>query len=220
MSPQTGPDLVGAGYPISRPLLSLLGGNNSLIQPNVPIATNLDFGFGAWADTALNPASVYVMPVPVSPGVTVSRIGVLIGATAGGSITQGWAALYTGTGSAPGTTGAQPTLIATTIAGSVVSNQAAGSAITAPTASTRWEFLFATPQTITSVQAPYGYVYAAVCASPADSVIMMGTPTATQYAYYSTSPPFIGGTNGSAASAPATMGTVTKVAATPIVLLS
>ncbi len=218
--PQTGPDLVGAGYPISRPLLALLGGSGNLSQSNVPIATNLDFGLGGLADVALNPASVYVVPVPVSPGMVVSRIGILIGATAGGSITQGWGALYSGTGSTPGTAATAPVLIGQTIAGSVVSNQAAGSAITAPAVSTRWEFIFSSPQTITSSQAPFGYVYAAVCASPADSTVCMTCACVCYYPYYSTSPVFLAGTMGSAFAAPATMGTITKVASPPVVLLS
>ncbi len=221
--PQTGPDLVGAGYPISHPLLALLGNNNNVVQPNVPAATNLNFGLGGLADTALNAASVYCVPIPVSPGVTVSNITILVGATAGASITQGWGALYTGTGSAPGTTGAQPTLIAQTISASVPSNQGsggAGSATTVLVASTRWSFQFATPQTITSVQAPYGYVYAAICASPQCSTITMTAAAATQYLYYPTSPVFLAATNGSAKAAPATMGTATTVASPPIVLLS
>ena len=224
--PQTGPDLVGAGYPISNALTALLGGNGNTTQGNVPIHSNLYFGMGGFADTALNAASVYNVAVPVVPGAVVSRISILIGATAGGSMTRGWGALYTGTGSAPGTAGVSPVLIAQTTSGSVVSNQTlagvtgAGSATTTPVASTIWSYQFATPQTITSSQAPYGFVYAAICGSPQNSCITMTAAAACQYLYYPTSPVAMVATSGSAFVAPATMATATVVAAPPVVLLS
>lgn len=209
--PQTGPDLVGAGYPISRPLLALLGGNGNLAQPNVPIKTNLDFGLGGLVDATLAAtASVNAVAVPVSPGDTFTKLSVLVGAAAGSP--NGWGFLFTGTGSAPGTTGAQPTLIAQS-----------ASATTPQTASTLYSFTFATPVTITSAQCPSGFIYAAIVntqtstASP--SFLAMTCAAAAQYQYYTTSPVSLYSTSASVTGF-ATLGTSTTRANPPVVLLS
>lgn len=227
MSPQLGPDLVGAGYPISSPLLALLGGTGNAVQPNVPIATNLSLGLGNLSDASgaasAASGSVLSIAVPVSPGTVITKVSFLTGATSSAcpsAVTNHWAGLYTGTGSAPGTTGAQPLLIGQT---------ASLSGASVP-ASTRLDFTFATPQTITAAQAPSGFIYAAYsitvgAASPnvtGPSLISMGTASAAEYLYYPTSPYALymtsNGATGSAA--PATIGTAVRAANPPVVLLS
>lgn len=209
--PQTGPDLVGAGYPISRPLLALLGGNSNLVQPNVPIKTNLDFGLGGLVDAALAATgSINAVAVPVSPGDVFTKLSVMVGASAGSP--SGWGFLFTGTGSAPGTAGAAPTLIAQS-----------ASATTPMAASTLYSFTFTSPVVISAVQAPYGYIYAAIStvqtstASP--SFVAMTAAAATQYPWFPTSPVALYATSGSTTGF-ATLGTSTKQANPPVVLLS
>ncbi len=219
--PLTGPDLVGAGYPISRPLLALLGGTGNATQPNVPVASNLDFALGGLADLTPNQASCYYMAVPVSPGVVVSKLSLLIGATAGGSITAGWGALYTGTGSAPGTAGATPSLISTSTAASTVGVITGASAGTSPQASGRYDFTFATPQTITSVHCPFGYIYAAFTMTPASSTLSMTCASAAQYPWYATSPFSLAFTTASAVAPGTTIASAgTRTVTLPVVLLS
>jgi len=230
MSPQTGPDLVGAGYPISRPLLALLGGTNQSAQSNVGARTNLDYGLGNLKDvstgsTAAGAGSVYSMAVPVLPGDVITKMALIVGSgstIAAASVTNLWAALYTGTGSAPGTTGAQPSYIASGVPGSVSSGGAGSYAITL---GQRLDFTFTSPQTITAAQAPYGYIYASysltTTGSAEYSLISMTCASAAQYPWYSTSPYSLFMTSNTAAgsSAPACVGTATRVTDPPVVIL-
>lgn len=224
--PQTGPDLVGAGYPISRPLLALLGGNGNISQPNNPIRSNLDFAMGGLIDGSTSGSaasgSVNAIAVPVVPGDVITKISLLVGGTSAASanVTNLWAALYTGTGSAPGTTNAQPTLIAAT---------ASLSATNVPS-STRLDFTFATPQTITSLNAPFGFVYAAYSATIASaspnattpSLLSVSAASAGQYLYYGTSPfaMFMTSNGGTGSVVPTSLGAAVRAANPPVVLLS
>lgn len=218
--PQTGPDLVSAGYPISRPLLALLGGTGNIAQPNNPIRTNLDFNIGGLKDVSFaSPAgSVYSVAVPVLPGDVITKISFVCGATsqASANVTNLWAALYTGTGSAPGTTGAQPTLMGNSAStgGSVVIN-----------ASSPMTLTLATPVTVTSIQAPYGYIYAAfsvTTSSSAVSFVSMTCACAAQNPWYPTSPfsLYMSSNGATGASVPTAIGTATRTADPPVVLLS
>ena len=226
--PQTGTDLVGAGYPISRPLTALLGGNTNVTSPNVPAATNLDFGLGNLTDVSgatgsATSGSVYSVAVPVTPGTVITKVSWVTGASAvacPSAVTNFWSALYTGTGSAPGTTGAQPTLIGQTASLS-------GASIPGNSLVT---FTFSNPVTITSVHAFYGFVYASYSltfggASPnltGPSLISMTAACAVENPWYSTSPYslYMTSNGGTASSVPATIGTATRVANPPIVILT
>lgn len=232
--PQTGTDLVGAGYPISNALTALLGGTGLIAEPSVPIKSNLYWGLGNLSDVAFGSAqagagSVYSVPVPVNPGDVITKISLLTGAagsTPSGSVTNLWAALYTGTGSAPGTTGAQPTLIASGPPGSV-GNGAAGSFGIPLNA--RVDFTLSSPVTVTAAQAPYGYIYASYslttpAGSPAaTSLVSLGAASAgCMYLYYPTSPFSMAFTSNAAAGSavPLTLGTATRFGNPPVVLLS
>ncbi len=227
MSPQTGPDLVSAGYPISRPLLALLGGTGNTSQGNVPVFSNLDWGLGNIVDgTAAGGGNVVASPggqvqsvaVPVLPGTVITKISFVVGNTsaASGNVTNQVAGLYTGTGSAPGTTGAQPTLIAQT-ASLAATNVASASLLT---------FTYGTPQTITQAQCPYGFVYASYTvttgSSTGPSFVSLTAASAGVYQWFTNGPLFLAGThNSSVASAlPTTMSNVTKTSTqVPICLL-
>lgn len=225
--PQTGPDLVSAGYPISRPLLALLGGTSNLTQPNVPAKTNLDFALGSLVDgtaaggggvTASPGGSMLSVAIPVSPGDIVSKITYMVGGTSAASanVTNQWAALYTGTGSAPGTVGAQPALIGQT-ASLAATNVASVTALT---------FTFANPQTISAVQAPFGYIYASYSittgSSTGPSFASMAAASVVTYPWFATSPPFFAATSNSTlgSAAPATMSVATRIAQVPVVILT
>jgi len=222
MSPQTGPDLVSAGYPISNALGALLGGNNNLTAPNQPVYSNLYFGGGNTTDVSgagsAASGSVNSVAVPVVPGAVISKISWVVGATGAACVTNLWSALYTGTGSAPGTTGAQPALIAS-----------AASPATASATSTLSTFTFSSPVTITSTQAPFGYVYVSYsitvgAGSPNGlgySLISQSVASAAQFPWFSTSPYslYMTSNGGTGASVPANIGTATRAANPPIVLL-
>ena len=205
--PQTGPTLEGAGYPISRPLLALLGGTTNSAQGNVPVKTNLDFGMGGLSDATLTGASTYFMAVPALPGDVITKVSVLVGATYA-SATSSYAMLYTGTGSAPGTTGAQPTLISST---------ASTGTWTSAQAPVTWTFT--NPVTITATQAPYGFVYVGVQLSATNSLISMACASVAQYQWFSTSPFSLAMTTASVAASVTAIGSATRIANPPIVLL-
>lgn len=214
--PQTGPDLVGAGYPISNALSALMGGNANLSTPNQPVYSNLYFGgvSGGLTDVApAGPGSVNAVAVPVVPGAVITKLALLVGAASAASPTFAQAMLFTGTGSAPGTTNAQPTLIGST--------GSAGNVVAASPSSSRYELTFSSPVTITSSQCPFGFVYAAwetLYSAGSVSYISMTASASGQYQWFSTSPVFLYGTSGSTTGF-ATLGTTTTRANPPVVLL-
>lgn len=214
--PQSGSDLVSAGYPTANALTALLGGTGNATSPNVPVYSNLYLSgvSGGLTDVVPGTSSVAAVAVPVGPGATITKISLVVGGTSAASanVTNLWAGLYTGSGSAPGTTGAQPTLIAQT---------ASLSATNVPSSSLL-TFTFGTPQTITSVQAPYGYVYAAFSITGASpSFISMSASASGMFPWFSTSPYslFMTSNGGTGSAAPATIGTATRTANPPVVLL-
>ena len=147
-------DLVSSYYPLSQSLRGFLGAQGQSAQANLPVRSNLEWPVysGALVDTASlggTTTGVFVaVPVPVDVGMEVTKISVLIGATAASTPTHGYAALYSGT------TVTAPPLIA----------QTPDITTTAIAASARFDYSFAagTQQVITAAQAPYGFVYAAI----------------------------------------------------------
>jgi hypothetical protein len=205
---QTGADLVAGGYPIANAVSALLGGSGNATSPNVPVKSNLYFGLGGLQD-ASGPATGVVLAaaIPVVPGDTFTRISVPQGGgSVAGGVTANFAALYTGAA------GSAQTLIAQT--SSLSASVAASSLAT---------FTFAQPQTITSVQAPYGYVYAAysVTATGVPSLVSVTGAAAAQYPWFATSPYMLAGTfaTGAGSTAPAAFSTITRVANPPVFLL-
>jgi hypothetical protein len=215
--PQTGPDLVGAGYPISNALTALLGGNSNATSPNVPVYSNLYFGgvSGGLTDVALaGTASVNAVAVPIVPGAVISTMTFLVGGASAASPTFAQGMLFTGTGSAPGTTNAQPVLIGST--------GSAGNVVAASPSSARYTLTFGTPQTITSTQAPFGFIYAAfemLFSGGSATFISMTASASGQYPWYSTSPYTLYGTSASVTGF-ATLGTTTRQPNPPVVLLA
>jgi hypothetical protein len=204
-------DLVGAKLPLNNPLLSLLGGLSNVAQANVPARSNLEYPVGNLSDGALAATGIAaIVPCPVDPGTVVSKVSILVGATAGATITHGFAALYAGTGTAPALIG-QSTDIGTT---------------SAITASTAYSFTLTTAQLITNALAPQNFVYVAIVfaqsAGTIPTVVSASTPTGVNYQYETGSPLFLSATAGSGltTTAASTIATASAKAVAPIVVLS
>jgi hypothetical protein len=215
--PQSGADLVSAGYPTTFPLWSLLGGTTSsssataaagsqIAAPNYPARTNLHFPFGGMAATAVpSSGGIYGAVVPVVPGDTITKMSVLVGGTAATSPTHSWMALYSGL--------ATPALIV----------QSADATTTAIPASAAYTATLSTPTTITAVNAPFGFVYAAICITGTGmpNVATVSTPTAVGYQWFSNGPLAFGFTaTGSASTAPNGLASLTANANAPVFFLT
>lgn len=203
-----GPDLVAASYQLLDPYRKLLGNNGQVSQANKGIRTNLAFfGAGGLTDGALAATEVAcVVPIPVDAGDLLSKVTILVGATAAGTPTHSFAALYSGV--------ASPALLAQSKDG--------GSAAIAKEA----PFTFTLESTVeaNSTNAPNGFLYAVivVAASTVPTAAVAATPKAIGYQWYAGGPLFLSATAGSSLStkAEATLGTQTSKAVAPLVFLS
>ena len=151
-------DLVSGRWPQQNPLWSILGNPVNATQADVPARSNLEYlGLtSAWTDTSLGTSGVMqAVPIPVDPGTVISKISILVGATAASTPTHSFAALYSGTNVAA------PPLI----------GQSTDGTTTAIAASGRFDFTLTTPNLVTPAQAPFGYIWAAIL------VAGTGTPT-------------------------------------------
>ena len=211
--PQTGPDLVGAGYPISNALAVLSGGVGNTSQPNVPARSNLEwFGISSAAAAGIATTGIVnVVPVPALPGQVVTGVKILVGATAASAPTHQFAAIYAGTGSAPALVG---------------QSTDAGSAAVAANGFYTWTF--GTPITLSSSNAINGFVYAAfsLTATTMPNAVTVTGPAATGYATPTGAgagamPAFLAASFGSsvAGTAPASITSTTNVTAVPLVWL-
>jgi hypothetical protein len=215
---QVGADLVGAGLPISNPWTALLGGSTNVTSPNTPARSNLEwFGLYGLASTTLpaGTGAATVVPVPVTPGLTITNVKVLVTGTAASAPTHSWAAIYAGTGSAPAL---------------VSQGTDAGSA--AIGANAFYNFTFGTPLVITNVStvAPNGFVYVALGLT-ATTIPTVASSVAITAAWYTPllttnptfpSPLFFAATFGSSqgATAPTTITSTSAATAVPIVWLT
>jgi len=208
-------DLVGGKYPQNSALQSFLGATFNTEQGNVPIRTNLEWPVysGALVDTAsMGGATTGIMvavPIPVDVGMVVSKISFLCGATAAGTPTHSFAALYSGT------TVASPPLI----------GQSTDGATAAIAASARYDFTLTSATGITSAQAPWGWVWAAIGLTASTVASAITTPAgaaAGQYRWFTNSPLYFSQTSGSAVggTAPATLINAATLTVAPIVFLS
>lgn len=211
-------DLLSGRYPLINPSSALFGGMSNVVQSNLPARSNAEpgFGFGNVTDGALAATGIAaIVPCPIDPGTEISKIGIQVGATAGATLTHGFAALYAGTGTAPVLIG-QSTDIGTTAA---------------ITASGLYQFSLTSAQLITGGpggNAPNGFVYVAIVfvqsAGTIPTVAVMATPTGINYQWGSgtTAPLFQSATSGSGLTTTAAnpLGTLTAKAVAPIVVLT
>jgi hypothetical protein len=202
-------DLVDGRYPQVDPYWSMLGQPTNVVQADVPAFSNFRvLGLGNPTDGALGTTGVATaVPIPVDYGAVISKVSIIVGATAEGTGTHAWAALYSGI--------AVPALLGQ-------STDVTGAAAVA--ASARYDFTLAAAQQITPANAPYGFVYASimVAATQMPTAAVMSIPTAIGYQWYSTGPLGFSLTHGSAltTTAPATIASPAAKAVAPVVFLT
>src|SRR5690242_21703503 len=93
-------DLASGRYPESFPLWNLLGQPTNVANSSYPARTNLENPLctGPATDTSLGTSGVMqAVPIPIDPGTTVTKVSILVGATAASTPTHSFAALYSGT---------------------------------------------------------------------------------------------------------------------------
>lgn len=217
MSPQSGPDLVSAGYPLSNPSRALLGGLSNFTQANIPARSNLEwFGASNLVDGALAGTGVgCVVAVPVDVGTPITRVSVVLGGTGASTPTHQFAAIYPGTGVAVNTGVLLAQSVDTTTA-AIAAGAAGAGLLTYTLAST------VTPTAATAPQS-FVYVMVSITASTIPTAATIATPTGINYQWNGTaSPAFLSATTGSglAGTAPATLGTLVIKAVAPIVVLT
>lgn len=201
--------LVKGKYQPTNPLYSALGQTANATQGNLGQRTNATYsGLVAVTDqaAALTTQVCTSVAVPVEVGDVITRITVLVGATAAGTPTNGFAALYSGV--------PVPALL----------GQATDITSNAIAASTAFTFTLAAPQMVTSALAPYGFIYVSVMskATVVPSLTSVSIAAAVGYKWFGNSPLFFAATHGSALTnlAPATIVAPTAQTVVPLVFLT
>jgi hypothetical protein len=213
-------DLVSGRFGQLNPWWTLLGQPVNATQADIPARSDLEYlGISALTDTAaaLTTQTITCVAIPVDPGTTVSKVSVVVGATAASTPTHSFACLYSGISAAA------PALLKQSTDGTTAAIAASG----------RFDFTLSAPYVIQPGDAPYGYVWAgvSVTGTAVPSLITAGgtEATAAQYAWFTNT--FGGSTNGPAAltfrfgssigaTAPATITSVTAQTACPVVFLT
>lgn len=200
-------DLVRGRYSVTSPMWTLLGQTTNSTQPNIAVRTNVT-AINGLADTAAALATGVCtsVAVPVEYGDVISTVRVAVGATAAGTPTNSWAAVYSGI--------ATPALLAQSTTG--------GSGAIA--ASGVYTFTLATPVTVTPAIAPNGFIYVSVmvAATTVPSLATIPAAAAVGYKWFTNSPLFFAASHGSAltTTAPATIAAPTALGTAPVVVLA
>jgi len=203
-------DLVRGRYHVTNPVWSYLGQPVNATQSDIAYRTNAAVtGIAGLADTsaALTTQVCTAVPVPVEYGDVITKISVVVGATAAGTPTNSFAALYSGIGT--------PALLAQST--DITTGAIAASAV--------FTWTLASPILVTPTNAPNGYLYASIMvkATTVPSLATVSVATAVGYKFFTNSPVGMGAvTHGSAltGTAPSTIASPSAQAATPIVFLS
>ena len=202
-------DLVRGRYQVSNPLYSVLGQPSNATQSNLAARSNaVTTGLNALTDgAALTTAVATAVAIPVEVGDVVSKVTVVVGATAAGTPTNSFAALYSGV--------AVPALLAQSVDGAAAAIAASGAFV----------FTLATPVLVTAVNAPYGFLYASVMVKATTPPTLASTTVATAVAFkwFTNGPLGLGALAHGAAlasTAPATITGQVAQAVTPIVFLT
>jgi hypothetical protein len=158
---------------------------------------------------ALKTKEANLVSIGVLPGDVITRIGVFVGGTAGGTMTHQWGALYKGEGIA------EPTVL----------EQSADETSSAIAEKALYSWALAKPITITATNAPHAYAYAAVSvtATTVPSLLCMTATVAAGAKYLLTAnspePSSKFSVSGTEAVAKTPTGTLTEVALTPVIVL-
>ncbi len=195
-------------YPTSYQFDKLTGKAANASQGNIAVRSNAEWlGISGMTDGALAATGVgCAVAVPVEWGDVISAIDLLAGATAEGTGTHAFAALYSGL--------ATPALLAQ-------SADETGAAAVA--ASVKHAFVLTSSVLITPQNAPGGFVYASISITAATVATAATVPVAAavDYQWFAGGPLFLSATHGSslAGTAAATIASPTAKAVAPIVFL-
>ena len=202
-------DLVRGKYPVTNPLFTALGQSANVSQSNIALRTNaVVTGLNALTDgAALTTQVATAVAIPVEIGDVLSKVTVFVGATAAGTPTNSFAALYSGL--------AVPALLTQSVDGGAAAIAASGAFV----------FTLAAPVLVTAANAPFGYLYASVMvkATVAPTLASTTVATAVAYKWFANAPLGLGALAHGAAltsAAPATITGQTAQAVTPLVTLS
>ncbi len=161
-------DLVNGRWPQHNPWDVLLGSFSNATQANIPAFSNIPwFGLGPAVDQATSATKKGIFAaVPVEPGVVISKVTHLIGATEGKTVPFSFVALYSGT-----TNKTEAKLLA--------QSKVAEAAIKPKKLLTEE---LETPVLITTTNAPNGYVFAGLVleATTIETLIGVAFKTAAQ----------------------------------------
>lgn len=206
-------DLVSGRYPQFSPFQAAFGNLSNETQANVPARSNAEIlGFSTSTDGVLGTSGVATaVAVPVDPGTVITRLSIIVGATAASTPTHSFVALYSGI--------ATPALL----------GQSTDKTTTAIAASALFGWALTTPYLVKQADVANGYLYAVVvvAGTTVPTAMCMATPTAVGYQAFtaSTTPaavqPMLSATSGSGltATAAATL-TLAAKAVAPIVILT
>jgi hypothetical protein len=207
-------DLVRGRYNVTNPLWSYVGQAVNGTQSDIAVRSNAAvLGLAGLTDSAaaLTTQVCTAVPVPVEYGDVISKVTVVVGATAAGTPTNAFAALYSGIATTPALLAQATDISSAAIAASAV-----------------FTFTLASSVLVTPANAPFGYIYASIMskATVVPSLATVSVAAAVAYKWGltgATAPLGMGAiTHGSAltTTAPATITSPTAQAATPIVFLS
>ena len=211
-------DLVSGRFGQLNPWWNIMGQPVNATQSDIPARSDLEYlGINTLTDTAaaLTSGTITVVPVPVDPGTTITKIDVLVGATAASTPTHSFAVLYSGLNSAA------PAKLQQSTDGTTAAIAASGT------------FTFSLAgYTVQPADVPNGYLWVgvSVTGTAVPSLITAGgtIATAAQYAYYTNT--FGGSSTGVAAlaahfgsavgaTAPATISSVSAQTTAPVVVI-
>lgn len=205
--------LVHGKYPAFSPFNAVLGNLANEAQANIPARHNGEFlGWSTSTDGALAGSGIAcAVAVPVDPGTTITRISIIVGATAASTPTHAFAALYSGI--------ATPALLA---------NSADGlTAAIAASALFGWKLTTAYQVKPADVANGYLYAVVSITGTTVPTAMAMATPTAVGYQAFtaSTTPaavqPMLSATSGSALNGtPAATLTLAAKAVAPVMILT
>lgn len=199
--------LVKGHYGLQSPIWSALGGLSNVVQANYPARSNFEWALGSITDGALAASGVAaVVAIPMDPGVVISKVSIIVGATAASTPTHQFAALYSGI--------AVPALI----------GQSTDTTTAAIAASAVYSWTLTSSQLITNAQCPNGFIYAAfsITGTTIPTAAALSIPTAVGYQWATNAPINLSATAGSslAGTAAATVASPAAKAVAPIVILT
>lgn len=201
-------DLVGGNYPLHYNPTKLLGAFNAT-QADLAARSNLEWPIGSLQDAAaaLVTGDLTLVAVPVEYGDTITAIDVWVGATAAGTPTHSWAALFSGTATTATRVGVQSADTTTAAIG----------------AGAKHTYTLPSPYLVNTLDSPNGFIYVGIgqTATTVSSLISGTVITAAQKAFYPNMPTLAATISAAGGTAPAsiTLASTSAVAAVPVVVL-